>query len=141
MTYKAFKNHKIVDVFQTPGDCDLTTNVDFAYLKEAMSDLGLPSFVFLGIRILISWIVHTHGPISQADFLIRMGIDVRVETLTQSATDGNRKSEIDKAAKRLVDLTGMGNQYRVLGVTSAIDPSVPSSAGVWPFVKIDNKYS
>lgn len=37
---QAFKDHKIVDVFHRPGECDLTTNVDFAYLKEAMSDLG-----------------------------------------------------------------------------------------------------
>jgi NADH dehydrogenase [ubiquinone] 1 alpha subcomplex assembly factor 7 len=66
-----------------------------------------------------------------------MGIDVRVEALKQSATDGNRKSEIDSAAKRLVDLTGMGNQYKVLGV-SAIDPSTAPPEGVWPFVKIEN---
>jgi hypothetical protein len=27
-------------VFNRPGECDLTANVDFAYLKEAMGDLG-----------------------------------------------------------------------------------------------------
>lgn len=30
-----------MDVFHEPGNCDLTSNVDFAYLKEAMSDLGM----------------------------------------------------------------------------------------------------
>ena len=29
-----------MDIFHQPGLCDLTANVDFAYLKEAMSDLG-----------------------------------------------------------------------------------------------------
>lgn len=38
-----------MDVFQTPGDCDLTVNVDFAYLKEAMKDLGL----FMPLSLLV----------------------------------------------------------------------------------------
>jgi len=39
-SFRAFRNHEIVDIFHKPGLCDLTANVDFAYLKEAMSDLG-----------------------------------------------------------------------------------------------------
>lgn len=31
---KAFKSHKLVDVFQSPGDCDLTADVDFLFLKH-----------------------------------------------------------------------------------------------------------
>lgn len=42
---KAFKDHKIVDVFHRPGECDLTTNVDFAFLREAMGDLGALLFL------------------------------------------------------------------------------------------------
>ena len=38
--FQAFKDHKIVSVFHRPGECDLTTNVDFAFLKEAVKDLG-----------------------------------------------------------------------------------------------------
>lgn len=37
---QAFKDHKIVDPLLTPGQCDLTANVDFAYLKEAMKGTG-----------------------------------------------------------------------------------------------------
>ncbi len=37
---QAFKNHKLVDVFHRPGECDLTVNVDFSYLAEAAADLG-----------------------------------------------------------------------------------------------------
>jgi hypothetical protein len=48
--YQAFKNHKLVDVFHQPGECDLTANVDFAFLKEAVSDLRehpfFPSRIF-----------------------------------------------------------------------------------------------
>lgn len=37
---QAFKEHKIVDVFHRPGECDLTANVDFAYLSEALVEHG-----------------------------------------------------------------------------------------------------
>lgn len=37
---QAFRNHKIVDVFDQPGSSDLTANVDFAYLREALEGVG-----------------------------------------------------------------------------------------------------
>lgn len=37
---KAFKNHQIVDVFEKPGTADLTANVDFEYLREALAGTG-----------------------------------------------------------------------------------------------------
>lgn len=40
-SFRAFKDHKIVDAFHRPGECDLTVNVDFAYLKDATADLGM----------------------------------------------------------------------------------------------------
>jgi len=39
---EAFKQHRQVDVFKDPGKCDLTANVDFALLKEALQDIGRP---------------------------------------------------------------------------------------------------
>lgn len=65
-----------------------------------------------------------------------MGIEVRVDALKRSAKDDDRKSDIDRAAKRLVDQTGMGTQYKVLGLTSSVDPSSPSAEEVWPFMKV-----
>ncbi|KAF9648679.1 DUF185-domain-containing protein [Thelephora ganbajun] len=118
-SFRAFRDHKLVDVFYQPGECDLTANVDFAFLKEAVSDLLL-----------------THGPISQADFLTRMGIDVRVETLKSQAPP-ERANVIEKAAKRLTDLTGMGKQYQVLGFTS--EAISGEDDGPWPFVKLDEQ--
>lgn len=78
--------------------------------------------------------VLTHGPISQADFLTRMGIDVRVEALKSQASS-ERANEIEKAAKRLTDLTGMGKQYQVLAFTSAAVPGEDN--GPWPFMNLE----
>jgi NADH dehydrogenase [ubiquinone] 1 alpha subcomplex assembly factor 7 len=79
-------------------------------------------------------LVNTHGTLSQRTFLKRMGIDARVEAIGSQT--------VSEAAKRLVDLTGMGGQYRVLGITAKKDhpPSSPSAGEnsadeeVWPFV-------
>ncbi|KIL64283.1 hypothetical protein M378DRAFT_126966 [Amanita muscaria Koide BX008] len=113
-SFRAFKNHKIIDVFDSPGECDLTANVDFAYIKEAIRDL--PG-------------VHTHGPLSQADFLERMGLTLRVAALARAAPSEERRGTIRDAARRLVDRTGMGSQYQVLGITNAAEQVT------WPFVK------
>ncbi|KAI0322135.1 S-adenosyl-L-methionine-dependent methyltransferase [Amylostereum chailletii] len=116
-SFRAFKDHKQVDPFHLPGKCDLTVNVDFAYLKEAMAGTAA-----------------VHGPLDQHTFLKRMGLDTRVKGLTEAAKDPVRKETIRNAAERLVDLTGMGKQYQVLGLTSTGAAAAGSlGLGVWPF--------
>jgi len=117
---RAFKRHQIVDMFETPGDCDLTANVDFAYLKEAIQGAAT-----------------THGPISQAAFLQNMNMEARVARLIFKAKkDKKKKSETAAAARRLVDPNGMGQQYRVLAVTGtgARKAEEGEEGEVWPFV-------
>ncbi len=60
-----------------------------------------------------------------------MGMSLRVATLTRSALSDQRREAIRGAAKRLVDKTGMGTQYQVLGITGG------GEQAVWPFVKGD----
>ncbi|KAK0480196.1 S-adenosyl-L-methionine-dependent methyltransferase [Armillaria novae-zelandiae] len=111
-SFRAFKDHQIVDVFDRPGECDLTANVDFGYIKEAMGDL-----------------VPTYGPLPQSQFLVSMGLEARVNMLIRSAKTEERAEDIGKAAQRLVDEAGMGKEYKVLGISSS-----RSEHGVWPFV-------
>ncbi|KAF9000650.1 S-adenosyl-L-methionine-dependent methyltransferase [Cyathus striatus] len=114
-SFRAFKEHSIVDIFHRPGESDLTANVDFAFLKESMSDL-----------------VSTYGPISQATFLERMGLQIRVDALVRAATSDERKDTIRKGAERLVDLVGMGKDYQVLGIAKQ-----RNQQDVWPFIEVD----
>jgi len=91
-------------VFEDPGSADLTANVDFAYLREAMSQPGL-----------------TSGLVSQRDFLLKMGIEVRTKSLLSQATP-ERRVDIEKAVSRLIDPLGMGTQYKFLAVTKGRCP-------------------
>ncbi|KAH9481716.1 Protein arginine methyltransferase NDUFAF7, mitochondrial [Psilocybe cubensis] len=111
---RAFKNHAIVDVFHEPGQCDITANVDFAFLREAMADIVTPL-----------------GPIPQGVFLARMGLGLRLRTLLQAASTEERRQEIHSAAMRLIDPKGMGGEYKVLGITSGVSKGVEEP---WPFV-------
>ncbi|KZV61295.1 DUF185-domain-containing protein [Peniophora sp. CONT] len=116
-SFRAFKEHKIVDPFYLPGQCDLTVNVDFAYLREAMTSTA-----------------NVHGPLSQRDFLTRMGLDMRVQAL-QRAAKPERGDAIKSAADRLVDLTGMGRQYMVMGITG-VGVEGQDDEPVYPFVEM-----
>jgi NADH dehydrogenase [ubiquinone] 1 alpha subcomplex assembly factor 7 len=117
-------------------------NVDFAYVKEALA----------GLRASLSQCasafsknthfrynsqgVTLHGPLTQSVFLTRMGLNVRVEELKRVVLSNERKEAIDSAAKRLVDLVGMGREYLVLGITGEMDDESSKVEGAWPFVEI-----
>ncbi|GAA5839478.1 hypothetical protein JCM11251_002736 [Rhodosporidiobolus azoricus] len=101
-SWRGFRKHQVVDPLSEPGHTDLTANVDFSYLAEAMSDFAT-----------------THGPIPQSRFLTSLGLQPRLASLLRNAPTEERRKEIESAAKRLVDVgvEGMGGQYRVMGVT------------------------
>ncbi|KAI0067246.1 DUF185-domain-containing protein [Artomyces pyxidatus] len=114
-SFRAFKDHKIVDPFLLPGQCDLTANVDFAYVKEAM--VGTAT---------------AHGPLTQHAFLTNMGLNMRLEALVRAAPTEGRKQALQSAARRLVDLTGMGKEYQFLGITGGAHDK---ETDVWPFTE------
>ena len=60
-----------------------------------------------------------------------MGIGTRVAALQRAAAVPERGTALGKAAARLVDGTGMGREYKVMGVTSDVDGG---TEGLWPFV-------
>jgi len=81
-------------------------------------------------------LVSTHGPISQRDFLTRMGIQIRAAGLARSASSPERRQAIEDGANRLVDPLGMGEQYEVLGVVAKSSGGSQDLGDVWPFTAI-----
>jgi hypothetical protein len=60
-----------------------------------------------------------------------MGISTRVAALQRAAAVPERGIALGKAAARLVDGTGMGKEYNVMGVTGGVGGG---TEGLWPFV-------
>ncbi|BGP54659.1 hypothetical protein JCM8202v2_002246 [Rhodotorula sphaerocarpa] len=116
-SWRGFRKHQVVDPLTEPGHTDLTANVDFAYLAEAMADTA-----------------DTPGPISQGRFLTALGLQPRLGSLLRTAPTEARRKDIESAAKRLVDATGMGEQYRIMGVVpKGKGGGTAEEAGVYPF--------
>jgi SAM-dependent MidA family methyltransferase len=100
-TLQAVRDHLFADPLTTPGDADLTAHVDFEALHRGFEAMGAIAF----------------GPIEQALFLRRLGIDTRAETLKANASRA-KAHEIDSAMARLTGFgrTGMGALFKVMSV-------------------------
>ena len=63
--FQAYKKHEQVDPLETPGEADLTADVDFQALKYWAAEEGNQ--------------VVCYGPTSQGEFLQNLGIKLRLE--------------------------------------------------------------
>jgi len=104
-TLQAMRNHAVHEFLADPGGADITAHVDFAALADAARAAGI------------------HGPISQGDFLRRLGIEFRAMQLSQRATVAQAR-DIDSACKRLIDPSEMGTLFKVLAISHP-DMAVP----------------
>jgi len=93
---QAVRGHRGAAILERPGETDLSAHVDFAALAAAAD---APAF----------------GPVSQADFLRRLGLVQRAEMLKARATEDQRAA-IDAALARLIGADQMGTLFRVLAI-------------------------
>jgi SAM-dependent MidA family methyltransferase len=100
-TLQAVRAHAHIDPLERPGDSDLTAHVDFAALAGAARHAGVKAF----------------GPLTQRDFLIRLGIEARAGRLRESATPA-QAGDVDAALARLVGggRGEMGALFKVLAL-------------------------
>jgi NADH dehydrogenase [ubiquinone] 1 alpha subcomplex assembly factor 7 len=110
-TFQAIARHSFADPLKAPGKADVTAHVDFQALARAAEDLG----------------ARVHGPVTQGEFLKRIGIETRAVTLMAKATP-EVSEDISSALKRLTDSGrgGMGSMFKVLAVS---EPQLISLAG------------
>jgi NADH dehydrogenase [ubiquinone] 1 alpha subcomplex assembly factor 7 len=107
-TLQAVQRHSYADPLASPGSADLTAHVQFAALGDKARGAGLAA----------------DGPLTQAEFLGRLGLAERTAALM--AANSARAGEIETAAHRLVSPTGMGTLFKVMAVRSAgLPPLVP----------------
>jgi NADH dehydrogenase [ubiquinone] 1 alpha subcomplex assembly factor 7 len=98
-TLQAIGSHAFADPLATPGEIDLTAHVDFQALARSADSME----------------ARVHGPISQGDFLRRLGIEERATALKGNATEQQAR-DIDSALARLTGggSAGMGELFKVM---------------------------
>jgi NADH dehydrogenase [ubiquinone] 1 alpha subcomplex assembly factor 7 len=107
-TLQAIHAHRRRDVLDDPGSADLTAHVDFAALAEAVRAGGARPW----------------GPISQREFLTRLGIEARAAKLIEGATP-DQAVMIRSGCRRLIDPREMGTLFQVLSIARNQDPAPP----------------
>jgi NADH dehydrogenase [ubiquinone] 1 alpha subcomplex assembly factor 7 len=101
-TLQAIARHSYADPLLNPGEADITAHVDFQALGRAAEDVG----------------ARVHGPVSQGEFLKRLGIETRALTLMAKASP-EVAEDVSGALKRLIDSGrgGMGSMFKVIGIS------------------------
>ena len=102
-TLQAVGQHAYADPLTAPGALDLTAHVDFAALARAIEAMGAKSY----------------GAIEQGEFLRRLGIETRANTLKAKAGSRAAIADIDSALARLTGngRTDMGALFKVAAFT------------------------
>ncbi len=98
-TLQAVKSHQKLDVFDLPGEMDLTAHVDFATLDAITRREGVASSLT-----------------TQGAWLAAMGIDLRAQALSRAYP--SREEEIKAAVERLVRADAMGELFKCLAITA-----------------------
>lgn len=95
-TFRAFKNHEPWYPLKDPGQADLTADVDFGYLKRNLNDKAV-----------------LFGPVDQKSFLVKCGLQARLNVLLDRAIYEERDDLISGANMILND---MGERYKFLAL-------------------------
>jgi SAM-dependent MidA family methyltransferase len=113
-TLQAVAEHSYANPLVAPGVVDLSAHVDFQALANAAESMGACA----------------HGPLTQGEFLHRLGIEARARALKVNATQ-DQAMAIDAAVARLTDMsrTGMGEMFKVIGFA---DPNLKFLPGFDP---------
>lgn len=107
-TLQAVRGHEYVPILDSPGQADLTAHVDFTAIARAGRKKGCAA----------------HGPVTQGDFLLSLGIRERADRLKAGKPENTRK-DIDNTVHRLTHRDGMGELFRVLAITADADNAGP----------------
>lgn len=100
-TLQAVKNHASWPVLRAPGTADITAHVNFSQLTDSVFDCGAAA----------------HGPLTQGDFLRRLGLETRVAKLSAGKPE-HVVQDIQSAAFRICAPSQMGEIFKALCISS-----------------------
>jgi NADH dehydrogenase [ubiquinone] 1 alpha subcomplex assembly factor 7 len=111
-TLQGVRRHARVDPLAAPGEVDLSAHVDFGAIGRRAAGAGAA----------------VYGPVGQAAFLGRLGIELRLRRLLERATPTQREA-LESGRARLVDPDQMGELFQVMALTA---PGAPPPPGFDP---------
>jgi SAM-dependent MidA family methyltransferase len=111
-TLQAVQAHRHTDPLQSPGEADLTSQVDFAAFAESMRTRGFAC----------------DGPVAQGEFLGRLGIVERASRLM--AANPAKAAQIEVDIARLTAPGGMGGRFQAIGIRSPQLAALPALEAV-----------
>lgn len=114
-TLQSVRDHRPVDILSEPGESDLTAHVDFQALGSMLSSGGAQVF----------------SPMTQRDFLLGMGLELRAQQLARIASETERR-EILAALDRLAGPDQMGNHFKMIAAASRDIPAPHPFKGAFP---------
>ncbi|MEZ5823929.1 MAG: SAM-dependent methyltransferase [Geminicoccaceae bacterium] len=104
-TLQAVQAHRSVEPLDDPGKADLSSHVAFRPLLDAASNEGIGAY----------------GPVTQGEWLTRIGIAARTERLCASADEASRDRLLSQM-RRLVSPDQMGALFKVMAITTLAGP-------------------
>ena len=118
-TLRGFARHHQVHPLSRPGEVDVTADVDFGALREAVNrrTSGAGAGPGPGGDEAGPTASEAYGPVTQGRFLAAMGIVERVERRVgcESTTD-DEAAELVSSLERLMDPDEMGERYKVMAI-------------------------
>ena len=100
-TLQAVSAHRYADPLAAPGEHDLSAQVDFAQIGAIATQAGLTA----------------HGPLTQAEFLGRLGAAERLQRLAMRK-DARTLHQLQTGLTRLMDPSGMGGRFKAMAFSS-----------------------
>jgi len=98
-TLRSFQRHQIVDnLLSNPGEQDLTSTVNWSYVKDVGAELGLEVIEFQ----------------SQDKFLLAAGLLEQLEIESKRQATESARLQLSSAALEMILPTGMGAHFQVL---------------------------
>jgi NADH dehydrogenase [ubiquinone] 1 alpha subcomplex assembly factor 7 len=107
-TLQAVRGHHFAPVLDRPGEQDLTAHVSFEAVRRIAQDAGAA----------------VTSLVTQREWLIRLGIEARAQTLARA--NPNRAHDVEAALHRLTARDEMGMLFKVVAIHS---PDWPAPAG------------
>ncbi|VDL60584.1 unnamed protein product [Hymenolepis diminuta] len=132
-TLRAFKNHELHDPLKDPGQADITADVDFAFLKRSVEAANEPGMFKLGVVV--------HGPVSQAYFLVHMGILLRLKNLVARTKNEEEKQKLIASTEMLIGTNHMGKRFKFMAITAGRSKKEKQNipAGFYPTWQTDKE--